>query len=434
MPLKKRIGEGARATSVESEIGRIPCRVHGGLASALMPKERIQSACIQRLSLLLCARNSYRMACEFLNTAFHRSAGDSFRLRTLADWAESAGSRISREIDVRCQDILDRNGFDSAAGMPRDLRSMPSCITEPSCAGEDPSADRAELFRDEIYRYNLGRDDASRIKDRALINAVEQDPSNCVYVSIDDVGVKHQKDSRRGSGEKHGKNVENTVIHIQASEGCYTLTTVGMDSALKLLLAFLLENRLLENRRLCFFSDGASNIRKGIERYFSFCPSVLMLDWYHLEKRMTELLSMALKGKKEERHEIRRVLDGMLWAGNADDAINYLETMDASHVKNALKLQEAIAYLERKRPYICCYALRDILGYRNSSNPAEKANDIVVAARQKHNGMSWSYSGSHALAAITAASRNNELNDWILHGRIRFSLQEAQRTDALCAA
>lgn len=56
-----------------------------------------------------------------------------------------------------------------------------------------------------------------------------------------------------------------------------------------------------------------------------------MLDWYHLEKKMTELLSMALKGSKDARHEIRNALN-------------------------------------RK--------------------PVEKANDLIVAGRQKHNGMS----------------------------------------------
>ncbi len=212
------------------------------------------------------------------------------------------------------------------------------------------------------------------------------------------------------------------------------LTAVGMDHAFKLLLAFLFENHLLENRNLYFFSDGASNIRKAIEPYFSFCPSVHILDWYHLEKRVTELLSMALKGKKEDRHKIRYVLDGMLWAGNVDDAINYLNLLDKKQVKNRFKLQEAIEYLKRKRPYVCCYALRSILGYRNSSNPAEKANDLVVAARQKHNGMSWSYSDSHALAVISASVRNNEINNWVRNGQMRFSFLSVQDSDNPCAA
>ena len=53
---------------------------------------------------------------------------------------------------------------------------------------------------------------------------------------------------------------------------------------------------------------------------------------------------------------------------------------------------------------------------RNSSNPAEKANDLIVAERQKHNGMRWSYSGSCALASVSALQRNGELHDWI-HGQ-----------------
>lgn len=50
-----------------------------------------------------------------------------------------------------------------------------------------------ELFGEKIDRCNSDKDDACRIKDAALINATEQKPANCMYVSINDVGVKHQK-------------------------------------------------------------------------------------------------------------------------------------------------------------------------------------------------------------------------------------------------
>ena len=56
------------------------------------------------------------------------------------------------------------------------------------------------------------------------------------------------------------------------------------------------------------------------------------------------------------------------------------------------------------------------LGLRNSSNRVEKANDLVVAQRQKHNGMSWSTSGSGALAQITALIINDELHSWLNDG------------------
>ena len=45
-------------------------------------------------------------------------------------------------------------------------------------------------------------------------------------------------------------------------------------------------------------------------------------------------------------------------------------------------------YLERKSEHIACYAFRRKMGLRISSNRVEKANDLLVAKRQKDDGMS----------------------------------------------
>ena len=66
------------------------------------------------------------------------------------------------------------------------------------------------------------------------------------------------------------------------------------------------------------------------------------------------------------------------------------------------KIQDLCAYFERNRVCIPCYALRSIFYLKNSSNRVEKANDLTIAQRQKHNGMSWSFSGSGAIAQIKA--------------------------------
>ncbi|MBF0551343.1 MAG: hypothetical protein HQK60_12505 [Deltaproteobacteria bacterium] len=60
------------------------------------------------------------------------------------------------------------------------------------------------------------------------------------------------------------------------------------------------------------------------------------------------------------------------------------------------------------------------MGLRNSSNIGEKANDLIVADRQKHNGMSWSDGGSLALAALTALKRNKEMMLWFEKGEVEF--------------
>ncbi len=77
------------------------------------------------------------------------------------------------------------------------------------------------------------------------------------------------------------------------------------------------------------------------------------------------------------------------------------------------RIDELLRYIEKHREHIPPYALRAELGLRNSSNRVEKANDLVVAQRQKHNGMSWSLSGSGALAQITALMMNDELHPWL---------------------
>ncbi len=68
------------------------------------------------------------------------------------------------------------------------------------------------------------------------------------------------------------------------------------------------------------------------------------------------------------------------------------------------------------------YAVRRELGLRNSSNRGEKANDLLVAERQKHKGMSWSKSGSVALASVTALKKNKIYKKWFQEREIEFKL------------
>lgn len=409
-----------RTARVEAELGRIPCIVTGNLASALKPKEYIYSFLIDELLFSFSANVSYRKTAGIINRAIHRSDGKALKPSTLEDYINRQGSRIGGVLHEQATAVLADTPGISEDGLVMDRNLIPESITAP-VTQENGHVDKTSFFAGVIGSYNKVRNDCDKIKDARLINNTEISPENSVYVSIDDVGVKHQKDTRKDGGSKDGKVVENTVIHIQSAEGEYVITDVGMDKAFRLLMAFLFSNHLLENRSLYIFSDGAANIRKSVEAYFKgLCPYVLMLDWYHLEKKMTELLSMALKGPKDIRHEIRKTLGQKLWAGNFDDAMVYIKSIESKYIKNKLRLDEAINYLERKKQYACCYALRKELGYRNSSSPAEKTNDIVVAYRQKHNGMSWSYDGSGSLASVTALEKNRESSVWIREGKIPF--------------
>ena len=98
----------------------------------------------------------------------------------------------------------------------------------------------------------------------------------------------------------------------------------------------------------------------------------------------------------------------MLWAGNVDGAIEYLSGVGDAELKpgGRRELEGAVAYLERKRDRIPCYAARAHLGLRNSSNAVERANNDLVARRQKKKGLSWCDDGSFALGTLTAVFRN----------------------------
>lgn len=158
---------------------------------------------------------------------------------------------------------------------------------------------------------------------------------------------------------------------------------------------------------LVFFTDGARNLRLAIQNAFSFIPFKIILDWFHLEKKCKNLLSMAIKGKQVKNQTLTEVL-AWLWLGKVDQALKVLSDLREDTLKNAKERDNLINYLQRNQDCIPCYALRKQLGLCISSNPVEKANDVVVSHRQKHQGMSWSPDGSTSLATLTAVRRNGE--------------------------
>ena len=122
------------------------------------------------------------------------------------------------------------------------------------------------------------------------------------------------------------------------------------------------------------------------------------------------------------RNAILTDLIPLLWNGLTDQAIGLLKQIKPAKIKNDEKMAKLIAYLERNRPMIPCYALRKNLGLCNSSAIGEKTNDLLVSSRQKHNGMSWSKNGSLALAALTAAKFNKEDQAWLSKRELSFKL------------
>lgn len=406
---------------VDCEIGVISASMDKEAILGMKPKERLQSVSYREANLLLVSKLSYRDTADTLNRLLHRDERTSVKVSTLENRMESFGKSLSEGYTARAESVLESYHVDKQTGMITSCTPLPESVRNP----ELPAVYGEKELRKRIMDYNRGRDSRTKLKYGEGTSCIECSDERCCYIRIDDIGVKHQKpsrDNKSGKPKKSKKYVENTVIHILAEGRQYTITAIGMCKAFKLLTAFLLENKLMEDTRLVFFSDGARNIRDNIDKFFGFRQHTLVLDWLHLRKKCLEYLSMGIKGTKAEKEEIKNALTSILWTGRHQKAVKYLDSIKDANVKSVKVLTELKDYISRKSPNLTCYALRHELGLPISSNRVEKANDIIVATRQKHNGMSWSDKGSGALAIIKTAIVNGELNNWLTKKTVRFSM------------
>ena len=354
---------------------------------------------------------SSRKTADWLNRIRHHpGATVSTTLRTSA---EREGQQVLACLERTTTAILHDAGFDTT-GQP--LRAVP-------LGRQDPVMISGEAVNDAITACDLPADERAEVEQNPV--CYEQ-PTETVNISIDDVVVKQQKRHRirrdepddRDEEATHGrKYVHNTVAHVQHQQQTYCLTGQGVPAVLRMVLGYLLANVLL-GARLQFFVDGQKTLQAAILRAFSWCRNVgIILDWYHLEEKCKQQLSSAKMGK-HQRNDVLATLTRCLWYGRVASAIAYLQGLPDQTMQNPDAIRILIGYVERNCPYIPCYAVRKRLGLRNSSNIGEKMNDLLVSDRQKHNGMSWSVSGSSALAALEALKRNKTSQSWLEYHEI----------------
>lgn len=146
-------------------------------------------------------------------------------------------------------------------------------------------------------------------------------------------------------------------------------------------------------------TDGARNIRNFLTENISqdIC---IVLDWYHLQKKIKTLLPIAYKLAKKDKKAVITTATNLLWEGKTAATIEYLDTLSLA---NPLKREELMTYLTKHQEEIIDYKRRQAAGKTIGSGRGEKENDIIVARRQKHKGMAWTDGGSLSLAILAAA-------------------------------
>jgi hypothetical protein len=236
-----------------------------------------------------------------------------------------------------------------------------------------------------------------------------------VLVFTDGIGVKAQKPHRDKPGAtktgKEAKRHDTEVMLLQQQDGGFTYLCAGTDEKVSLCdVADACLRREWGQRRtplpVVALTDGARKIRQDLAALFGSCVTVI-LDWYHLAKRVYEHLSMCAHSRLEREAWERAVLS-FLWQGQVQAALSFLAGVSA---RNGKALSELVGYLQKHAEEIIDYGRRKATGKSIGSGRMEKGVDQVIGLRQKKKGMSWSKQGSQALALLKIAELNGHWKD-----------------------
>jgi len=124
-------------------------------------------------------------------------------------------------------------------------------------------------------------------------------------------------------------------------------------------------------------ADDTRWIRTFFTKTLACIPDkILILDWWHLAQKCLEANSRICRGK-----------------------VAHAQFLEAyrPHAKNEPMLESLIAYLHAREAWILNDRQRRIHQQYGGSEHVEKANDLIVAGRQKGRGMHWSLATSDIL-------------------------------------
>jgi hypothetical protein len=216
----------------------------------------------------------------------------------------------------------------------------------------------------------------------------------------DGVCVSEQKKQRNKIAKSGKERTITDVTLMQCPDGHYKtlIAAQGIDSVAlaKAELCQAFGDKVCQIPAVVI-SDGARCIKNEVKSIFGQDVTHI-LDYFHVQDKVCQLMSMIASNKKDKELSIQFLLNA-LWKGQTNQAIEHLNALKP---KNALKREELVKYLTKNQDYIIDYERRKATGKIIGSGRGEKQNDIIVAKRQKQKSMAWSANGSKNLALVTA--------------------------------
>jgi len=284
---------------------------------------------------------------------------------------------------------------------------------------------KALKISQEIYkntRATLAENDDDALQVNPILDIYNSQEKE-ILLFDDGIQVKGQKAERQKEAKEKTKSqkqigdrtpaITTDIIILQKATTGFEyiaapINTTGKDL---LTLASVVKAKVLQEYgsqtsplNLVAITDGARTIRHRLFTIFGTAVTII-LDWYHLCKKLRELMSMIATNKLEKAKHLK-FLFSQLWQGNTAIALEYLNHQVPA--RNLDKWQELIRYLEKHQHEIVNYKRRSQAGKTIGSGRVEKGVDLTVGLRQKNKGMSWSRLGSRALSLLKVAELNGQ--------------------------
>ena len=201
---------------IEGEIGRITVNSGNAIVPEHQPKERIMTKAMRWISLKFCTMLSYRQAVETLNRLLHRKGKDEIKQKTYADFCIRTGTEMEEELNQKAERILEQHGFEAKSG--KHIRETTEKIRKDS-----KKFQKQKEVRKAVWEWNTSHPETGeQLKQQKYLLEI---PEKAVYISMDDIGVKHQKEHRTPENEKQGvfcveycQHNRNTGIYLYADQ------------------------------------------------------------------------------------------------------------------------------------------------------------------------------------------------------------------------
>ncbi len=242
-----------------------------------------------------------------------------------------------------------------------------------------------------------------------------------VLLFQDGIQVKQQKQSRLSRYQRDNASISKLpgiitdIALLQKRDGTFEYVTAPIDANGQgsFDLGQVLKAKTVKEYssvatplNLVAITDGARSIARQLRSAFGE-ELVMILDWYHLCKKLRSMMSMIAQDKEDKAAHLK-VLIPKLWLGQVDDAIAYLETQVTPRRED--KWRELTRYLGKHKAEIVNYNRRSRAGKTIGTGRMERGVDLTIGRRQKKKGISWRPKGSRALALLKVVELNNQWN------------------------